>query len=101
MTKSTKLTKLTKSKRLTGEEDDIKEMYTHIAVVLDRSGSMSSMASDVVSGFDSFIKDQKEEDGKATLSLVQFDDIYEVVHDFIDIKSMKGLKLSPRGSTAL
>lgn len=86
-----------KSKRLV--EDP--EMYTHISVVLDRSGSMSSMSSAVVSGFDKFIEDQKKEDGKATLSLVRFDDVYEVVHDFIDISKMKGLKLDPRGSTAL
>ena len=75
--------------------------YTHISVILDRSGSMQSMATDVVGGFDEFIKDQKKEEGKATISLVQFDDMYEVVHDFIDIKDMEGLKLSPRGSTAL
>lgn len=95
---------MSKSKKLDTIEpykDEIKEMYTHISVCLDRSGSMSSMSSEVVSGFNKFVEDQKMEDGKATLSLVQFDDIYEVVHDFIDIKDMKGLKLSPRGSTAL
>lgn len=79
----------------------INENYTHISVCLDRSGSMSSMAKDVVGGFNKFVEDQKKEEGKATLSLVQFDDIYEVVHDFIDIKDMTGLKLHPRNSTAL
>ena len=79
----------------------MKESYTHISVVLDRSGSMQSMVKDVVGGFDKFVEDQKKEEGEATISLVQFDDIYEVVHDFINIKDMKGLKLSPRGCTAL
>lgn len=79
----------------------MKEDYTHIAVILDRSGSMSSMVSDVVGGFDNFIKEQKKEEGEATFSLVQFDDVYEIVHDFINIKDVTGLKLSPRGSTAL
>lgn len=89
-----------KSKRLVGSED-ANELYTHIAVVLDRSGSMTSMSSDVVNGFNKFVEDQKKEDGRATLSLAQFDDVYEVVHDFIDIKDMSGLVLTPRGSTAL
>lgn len=79
----------------------LKEMYTHISVVLDRSGSMSSMASEVTEGFNKFVEEQKKEDGKATLSLVQFDDVYEVVHDFIDIKDMGKMHLSPRNSTAL
>lgn len=79
----------------------MKEDYTHIAVALDRSGSMSSMATEVVSGFNKFVEDQKKEEGEATLSLFQFDDIYEVVHDFINIKDMSGIKLNPRGSTAL
>ena len=77
------------------------ENCTHISVCLDRSGSMSSMATEVVSGFNKFVDDQKKEEGEATLSLFQFDDVYEVVHDFINIKDMKGLKLSPRGCTAL
>lgn len=79
----------------------MKKDYTHIAVVLDRSGSMSSMTKDVNGGFDTFIEDQKKAQGEATLSLVKFDNIYEVVHDFINIKDAKGLDLSPRGSTAL
>jgi len=77
------------------------ENCTHISVCLDRSGSMSSMATEVVSGFNKFVDDQKKEEGEATLSLFQFDDVYEVVHDFINIKDMGGIKLTPRGSTAL
>jgi hypothetical protein len=79
----------------------MKEMYTHISVVLDRSGSMSSMASEVTKGFNDFVEQQKDEEGKATLSLVKFDDIYEKVHDFKDIKDVHGVHLEPRGSTAL
>lgn len=77
------------------------ENKTHIAVCLDRSGSMASIASDVVGGFNKFVEDQKEQKGEATLTLAQFDDVYEIVHDFIDIQKMEGLKLVPRGSTAL
>lgn len=77
------------------------ENFTHISVCLDRSGSMSTMANEVVTGFNKFVEDQKKEKGEATLSLAQFDDQYEVVHDFINIKDMDGIKLNPRNSTAL
>lgn len=79
----------------------MKENYTHVSICLDRSGSMSSMASEVVEGFNKFVEEQKKEEGKATISLAQFDDVYEVVHDFIDIKDMGGISLKPRNSTAL
>jgi uncharacterized protein YegL len=79
----------------------MKDKYTHIAVVLDRSGSMSSICSEVVNGFNEFVLEQKKVEGEATLSLAQFDDYYEVVHDFINIKDMENIKLQPRGSTAL
>ena len=42
----------------------MKKDYTHIAVVLDRSGSMQNMVSDVVGGFNKFVEDQKKEKGE-------------------------------------
>ncbi len=79
----------------------MKTGYTHIAVVLDRSGSMSSCADDTKGGFDMFIAEQKKVAGTATLTLAQFDDVYEVVHDAKDIQSVPPLVFMPRGSTAL
>lgn len=79
----------------------MKNDYTHITAVLDRSGSMATCAEDTKGGFDQFIKDQKEAPGKATFTLVQFDTEYEVVHDAIDIKTVPPLTLVPRGNTAL
>ena len=57
---------------------------THIHVILDRSGSMSSIKDDIIGGFNEFLQQQKKLDDACTLSLVQFDsdDAYEVVHDF-------------------
>ena len=46
---------------------------TDITVLLDRSGSMSSIASDVVGGFTEFVESQRKGAGRAVLSLVQFD----------------------------
>lgn len=78
-----------------------KKDYTHIIIVLDRSGSMGSIRSDMEGGFNEFISLQKKNDGDATLSLIQFDDQYEIVHDNIDIEDTPELTLSPRGGTAL
>ncbi|MCB1193255.1 MAG: VWA domain-containing protein [Leptospiraceae bacterium] len=82
----------------------MKKDYTHIAFVLDRSGSMSSSKIETIKGFNSFLQEQQGLEGKATFTLVQFDDQYEVWHDFVDIQKVKKLKdktYVPRGMTAL
>lgn len=82
----------------------INEDYTHIAICLDRSGSMDTIATDIIGGFNAFIKAQKALPGKATVSLIQFDNIYETVHSFVDIKEIPELTSDtfvPRHSTAL
>jgi len=72
-----------------------------ITLVVDRSGSMSSCLSDAEGGINTFIKDQKKEDGKAVFSLIQFDTEYETVHSGIPMKDVPQYKLEPRGMTAL
>jgi uncharacterized protein YegL len=75
-----------------------------IAVVLDRSGSMSGCQDATIKGFNDFLKDQKSAPGEATFTLVQFDDQYEVVHNNINIQDVPNLTTQtfcPRGSTAL
>lgn len=82
----------------------MKPNYTDITIILDRSGSMSSVASDTIGGFNRFLDDQQKVPGEATLTLNQFDDQYERVLDAVQIKSAKPLNNStfvPRGSTAL
>lgn len=46
---------------------------THIAVLLDRSGSMGEVKAETISGFNHFLKEQKSAGDNATLTLVQFD----------------------------
>lgn len=80
--------------------------YTHITVILDRSGSMQSIRDDVIGGFNAFVTDQQKQPGTATLTLVQFDteDPYEVVHQFKPIASIPTLTEEtyiPRASTPL
>lgn len=69
----------------------MKQNYAHLAVILDRSGSMAPLISDVIGGFNTFLKEQKALPGEATLTLVQFDDVYEVLHYFVDIQKVPDL----------
>lgn len=75
--------------------------YTHIAVLLDRSGSMQSIKSDTEGGFKTFLDEQKSQAGKATIALSQFDTQYDVVYGPRDIQTAPDLVLEPRGGTAL
>lgn len=74
---------------------------THITVVLDRSGSMASIAKDMQGGFDQFIADQKALPGKCAVTLLQFDSKHETVYENLPIAKVPPLSLIPRGGTAL
>lgn len=74
---------------------------TEIILVSDRSGSMSNCREEAEGGINRFIEEQKDATGEAKLTLVQFDDVYEVVHDGIPIKDVPKYELHPRGWTAL
>lgn len=50
----------------------MKQGYTHIAVVLDNSGSMQSIKKPTIEGFNTFLKAQKEAEGEATFTMVEF-----------------------------
>lgn len=74
---------------------------TLIAFLLDRSGSMQSIKSDVVGGFDAFLTEQRAGDGECRVTLAQFDDEYEVVYHAVPVGEVPALELNPRGMTAL
>lgn len=74
---------------------------TDITVVLDRSGSMESIAKAMKEGFDSFIREQRSQPGEAALTLVQFDDKSELVYKARPLQEVPALVLEPRWSTAL
>ena len=59
----------------------MKDGFTRLALVLDRSGSMASIEEATVAGVNRFIEEQKQVPGTATLKLVQFDDVFEEVFD--------------------
>ena len=79
-------------------------MKTEIICILDRSGSMGSIATETIGGFNNFIDEQKKVEGKARVTLVQFDNVYEVVYEGIKLKNVPVLDsdtFKPRGMTAL
>ena len=80
----------------------MKYNYTHITMVIDKSGSMRGKETDVSGGFNKFITDQQKAEGDATLTLVEFADFYTKRFDFLDVKAIKpDYELCPGGSTAL
>ena len=78
-----------------------KQNYSELIVVLDRSGSMSSIRADMQGGFDSFIAEQKKTPGECRVSLYQFDDVFETVYEGKTLAEVPPLSLVPRGWTAL
>jgi hypothetical protein len=78
----------------------------HFYVLLDRSGSMSSMRSDVIGGFNNLIAEQQADGPDARITLVQFDsqDPHEVLIDARRITHAQPLTeptFVPRGGTPL
>lgn len=77
---------------------------TEIAYILDRSGSMQSMQEPAVVAFNDFVKSQLDVPGDARLTLVQFDDTYEVpvsAQPVQIVPELTAATYTPRGSTAL
>lgn len=75
--------------------------YRHYLLVIDRSGSMESVRAEAQEGIRRFVREQAGLPGRATLTLVQFDNEYEVVHDFVALQAAAGYELVPRYMTAL
>lgn len=75
-----------------------------IIAILDRSGSMTAIQLEAIGGFNKFLADQQAAPGEATMTLVLFDDHYEVPVQDTPVKSVAPLTMEtfvPRGMTAL
>jgi len=75
--------------------------HRHIAIVLDRSGSMQTVKTDTEGGLTAFLDAQTEAPGETTVSLYQFDDRYEAVYENRALADVPAYTLQPRGATAL
>lgn len=80
------------------------ENLSEIICIIDRSGSMESIKSDAIGGFNSFISEQKKGPGRANVTVVLFDDQYDVTASGVPLEQLPPLNdttFVPRGSTAL
>lgn len=78
----------------------------HFYVLLDRSGSMEAMRTDVIGGFNNLLAEQQADGGDARFTLVQFDsqDPHEVLVDgarITRVASISEATFVPRGGTPL
>ena len=82
----------------------MKDNLTEIVFILDQSGSMDSLRDDTIGGYNSYIEDQKKEDGEAYLTTILFDHRYELLHDHVNIQDVAPIttkEYRPGGTTAL
>lgn len=82
------------------KKNNIEDM--DIVFLLDRSGSMSGVEDDTIGGYNSYLKEQKNNNVRVTTVL--FDDKYEMINDRTPIKMVNKLTRKDyyvRGSTAL
>jgi len=82
----------------------MKEGLTELVFILDRSGSMSGLVSDTIGGFNSMFEKQKEVEGECKVTTILFDNLYEVLHERVDIKDIQPITNKEywvRGNTAL
>ncbi len=81
-------------------------MRTHITLLLDRSGSMSGIKEQTITGFNEFIKEQQKLPDYASVLFAQFDteDPFEIREDFTNLQDVTLLNwdnFNPKGSTPL
>lgn len=100
MEKRSKATKNTKKKN--GTTRAPAPELCEVVVILDRSGSMSSIKTDMEGGFNAFVAKQQQLPGECRLTLVQFDSQgIDTIHKSLPIAQVPPLVLEPRGNTPL
>lgn len=77
------------------------QSLTHLAFIVDRSGSMHSIAGDMNGAIRALLADQAALDGGVLVDITTFDD--KIEHPFIGVRpdDVKTDVIQPRGSTAL
>lgn len=78
--------------------------FNEIVFILDRSGSMRGLESDVVGGFNSLLQEHQEKNPNSLISTVLFNHESRVVHDRVPITEIKPLTAEDYkvgGTTAL
>lgn len=76
----------------------MRKNYTHLIIILDKSGSMGPLASDTIGGVNKLVTDQKALPGNFTASLYQFNEDLSEVMSFTELNTQN---YCPSGGTAL
>ena len=66
-------------------------MKTEIVFILDKSGSMNSIRTDAIGGFNAFLDDQKTLKDDTTMTLVTFDSNYHKVFEDVKLDEVNNL----------
>lgn len=74
---------------------------THLLLIVDRSGSMAKIATDMEGGIAQLLKDQAQEPGTIVVDVWTFDDRPDHVYTAVRPDDVKGPLVVPRGMTAL
>lgn len=75
--------------------------YTHLLMVLDRSGSMQSIVNDANGGVMTLLKEQGEQPGRIVVDIVTFDTVIEWPYKGVQPGDVVPPVIIPRGGTAL
>lgn len=81
-----------------------KSTNTYIAMVIDRSGSMSSIRDDTIGGINTFLDEQRKNPEGVRVTYAQFDNQYEIVYDNVELSFVPKITretFQPRAMTAL
>ncbi len=73
-------------------------------LIIDRSGSMSSIKTETINGINEFIESQKNLGLECRITIAQFDNEYDLLADYQDVQTVEPINESiyiPRGMTAL
>jgi uncharacterized protein YegL len=82
----------------------MKKNVTEVVFILDKSGSMAGLETDIIGGYNSMLKKQKKAEGIAFVTTVLFNHQYELLHDRINIRGISPINESDYevgGTTAL
>lgn len=74
---------------------------TDLTIILDRSGSMQSIRTDMEGALAKLLADQRAAPGELRVSLVRFDDVAETVFTALPVGQVRAIRISPRRCTAL
>ena len=77
---------------------------TEIVVIIDKSGSMRHLSSDVIGGINTFIQEQKRLEGDVNFSMLLFNDHIKHKYDRLklsEVNELTSLDYNPNGFTSL